>query len=67
MTEEVADRRINSNIAGQELVEVQQAAEPPAPAQNQAMPGSSLLDEYSRPQVFFENDEGTGQEAYLSQ
>ena len=30
LTEEVADRRINTNIAGPELVEVQQAVEPPA-------------------------------------
>ena len=36
LTEEVADRRINTNIAGPELVEVQQAAEPPAAQQNQA-------------------------------
>jgi hypothetical protein len=68
LTEEVADRRVNTNIAGQELVEVQQAAEPAATLQNQPMPSSSLLEEFNRPQqMFFENDEGTGQEAYLSQ
>lgn len=49
LTEEVADRRTNTNVTGPELLEVQQAAEPPAALQNQAMPGSSLLDEYNRP------------------